>query len=135
MKKIIFSLIGFILIITSIVIVAHPFNRGKTLSYNQTRQKWGESAADYPTFKAGDLNTRSQMAASLLKDKSLIGKSVSYIRENLGSPDGFYFIDTYPAYIIQEGQNRAEETWQIVFRINGQNSTVRDIVVHKNCCE
>lgn len=135
MKKIVFSLAGFILIITSLVIVAHPFNRGRTLSYYETRQKWGEASVDYSKFKAGDLSTRSQMAASLLKDSSLIGKSVSYIRENLGSPDGFYFLDTYPAYIIQQGQSRAKETWQIVFRINGQNSTVRDIVVHKNCCE
>jgi hypothetical protein len=134
MKKIIFSISLAVLLSFTLALYAHPFNRGKTLSYKETKQKWGEIPVDYAKFKKGDLKTRSQMAASLLKDTSLLGKSVSYIRENLGGPDGFYFIDTYPAYIIQDGQSQTEETWQIVFRINGQSS-VRDIVIHKNCCE
>lgn len=134
MKKIIFSLSLIISLGFGLVLFAHPFNKGKTLSYKEAKIKWGAIPVDYAKFKNGDLKTRSQMSASLLKDKSLVGKSVTYIRDNLGAPDGFYFIDTYPAYIIQEGQSQNEETWQIVFRINGQSS-VRDVIIHKNCCD
>lgn len=45
-----------------------------------------------------------------------------------------HFIDTYPAYIIQSGKNKKEETWQIVFLLNSEYR-VRDIIVHKNCCD
>ena len=74
------------------------------------------------------------MAYSIIKDSKLLGKSVKFIRENLGDPDGFYFIDSYPAYIIQQGKNHEEETWQIVFKLN-EKYNVREIIVHKNCCD
>ncbi len=74
------------------------------------------------------------MAYEILMSKKFKGASVVDIREQLGPPDGFYFIDTYPAYIIQSGRNKKEETWQIVFLLNSEYR-VRDIIVHKNCCD
>ncbi len=74
------------------------------------------------------------MSYSIMTDKSLIGKSANFIETTFVRHDGFYFIDTYPAYIIQEGKNRTEETWQIVFKI-GKGYKVREIIMHKNCCD
>ena len=77
---------------------------------------------------------KASMAFAILTNKDLIGKPIEYIRESFGSPDGFYFIDSYPAYLIQEGKNHKEATWQIVFKLNDKYN-VREIIVHKNCCE
>ena len=74
------------------------------------------------------------MAYAIMTNKDLIGKSYEYIEENFGTHDGFNFIDTYPAYIIQDGKNHSEETWQLVFRMDNHYK-VRDIIMHKNCCE
>lgn len=134
MKKLTLSLILITLLTTTAILFASPFSKDTTLNAEEVKKKWGETSIDYVRFKTGDLKIKSQMAYSILKDKSLIGQHVKYIRANFGSPDGFYFIDVYPAYIIQEGQNRAEETWQIVFKLN-ENAKVREVVVHKNCCD
>lgn len=134
MKKylIAFAVVG--TLVFSAVIMAQSFWGGKTMSANQVRKKWGSDPVDMKKFKDGDISIKAKMAYSIMMDGSLIGKSGSYIRENLGDPDGFYFIDSYPAYIIQAGKDRTEETWQIVFKMNSKYE-VRDIIMHKNCCE
>lgn len=110
------------------------FMKGKTLTPEEVSQRWGNEKYDAQKFRDGDPKIKAKMSYSILTDKTLIGKSYTDIRNLFGPPDGFYFIDTYPAYIIQDGKNRDEEAWQIVFRI-GNGYKVRDIIVHKNCCE
>lgn len=117
-----------------ISLYAGSFWRGTTLSPKEVKEKWGDLAFNSSQFKAGPALIKSKMAYRILTDKSLLGKSVQYVRETFGSPDGFYFIDIYPSYIIQEGQNAEEETWQIVFMLN-KHFTVREIILHKNCCD
>lgn len=70
----------------------------------------------------------------LMNKKKYLGMPVEDVRTTFGKPNGFYFIDTYPAYFIQEGKTHKEETWQLVFLLD-ENSKVRDVIVHKNCCE
>lgn len=122
-------LVGF-----SLALMAQSFWGGKVLNPKEVKEKWGNEKLDLKKFKEGSVQVKSSMAYSILSDKTLIGKSIEYIRDNLGNPDGFYFIDSYPAYIIQEGKNHKEETWQIVFKLNDKYN-VREIIMHKNCCE
>lgn len=114
--------------------MAQSFWGGKTMSPTQVKAKWGAEKLDPVKFKVASTEEKSKMAYSIMIDKNLIGKSIEYVRDTFGAPDGFYFIDSYPAYIIQMGKNRSEETWQIVFKLNNKYE-VRDIIVHKNCCE
>ena len=133
MKKIGFTAIFLIGFIFTVWVYGQPFTEGKTLKSSEVKQRWGNEKYDPKKFKEGDAKLKSQMAYSIMTDKTFVGKSFTEIRELFGQPDGFYFIDTYPAYIIQEGKNKTEETWQIVFRI-GRGYKVRDVIVHKNCC-
>lgn len=115
----------------SAALMAQSFWKGQTLSAAQVAEKWGQEPLVLTKFKAGDYPTKAKMAYSILTDKSLIGKTKKYIVDNFGSYDGFYFIDSYPAYIIQD---EPKEVWQIVFKIDSDRR-IRDIIVHKNCCE
>lgn len=98
------------------------------------KKKWGAEKLDLEKFKLGNPETRSKYAFDIISNKSYLGKSVSSIRESFGAPDGFYFIDSYPAYLIQEGQSPKEDTWQLVFKLDA-NRKVKEVIVHKNCCE
>ncbi len=124
-------LISLIVFGVSAALMAQSFWKGQTMSANQVAEKWGQESLDMTKFKDGDYSIKSKMAYSILTDKSLIGKNKKYIVDNFGSYDGFYFIDSYPAYIIQD---QPKEVWQIVFKINSDRQ-VREIIVHKNCCE
>lgn len=108
---------------------------GKTLSAAQVQKKWGNKPLVEAEFKTAQPLQRAEMAYQILSNKKkYIGMDVDEIRKTFGAPDGFYFIDVYPAYIIQEGKTQKDETWQIVFMLNGQYK-VRDVIAHKNCCD
>ncbi len=132
MKKTRTFLISAIFLIVAAV-WAGPFWRGETLSATKVKKRWGQQSVDLAKFKNTKIENRANMAFNIMTDKSYIGKSVEEIRELFGSTDGFYFIDIYPAYLIQKDQLPKDETWQIVFRLNSKYK-VRDIIVHKNCC-
>lgn len=134
MKKLGISLLIAITVVFSIGLFAQSFWGGKTMSSREVMKKWGSDTLNMAKFKDGSADIKAKMAYSIMTDKSLIGKSFDYIRENFGAHDGYYFIDTYPAYIIQEGKNHSEETWQIVFKMDNHYK-VKSIIVHKNCCE
>jgi len=86
-------------------------------------------------FKTGDEKVRASMAYSILKNqKALRGKFVVDLRNDFGRPDGFYFSDVFPAYMIQRGHGDQDESWQLVFLPNKERK-VEDIIVHKNCCD
>lgn len=119
---------------TSFVIAQH-FWRGPTMSVSDVKKKWGDKKFDIDSFKNGTVNERSSMAYDLLKrQKEFKGKFYFKIRKLLGDYSGHYFSDMYPTYIIQEGKTHEEETWQLVFLID-RNEKIKEIIVHKNCCE
>jgi hypothetical protein len=113
---------------------AQPFFKDKTLNKTQVKAKWGSNKLDFSLFKNGKPADKAKMAYSILANKELIGKPIEFIRESFGTPDGFYFIDIYPAYIIQEGETNKDQTWQIVFKLN-EKYQVREVIVHLNCCD
>ena len=113
--------------------LVRPFGEVKLFQFSK-QKKWGDLSYTPEKFKSSPLADKAKMASSILLDKTLIGRTVEQVREKFGPPDGFYFIDSYPAYIIQEGKNQKEETWQIVFLHNAEYK-IREIIVHKNCCE
>lgn len=129
------------LIVVSIVVlafcglaVAKHFWRGKTMSVPAVEKTWGHDPFDACRFREGDAKTRSKMAKSMMSSKQFIGKSSEEIRKELGSWDGYYFPDMFPAYIIQDGRIEKGDTWQIVFLLD-QHQKVTEVIVHKNCCE
>lgn len=121
-------------LIFSFCLYAQSFWGGKTMSSNEVKAKWGSEKYDAKKFKEGTYDMKAKMAYSIMTDKNLIKKSFEEVKELFGPNEGFYFVDTYPTYIVQRGQNHNEETWQLVFRMD-RDFRVRDIIMHKNCCE
>ncbi len=123
------------ILITTIFIMCFAsghFWHGKTLSQFEVAKKWGKSKLDLGTFSKSDEKIRATMAYSILvNQKEFIGKSVTEIRNKFGQPDGFYFKDIFPAYLIQIAKSKNEEAWQIVFLLN-QDRNVTGVIVHKN---
>ncbi len=134
MKKYLFIFFLCMATVISVGTLAKSFWKGTTLSAPEVKKRWGSEKLDFSKFKNGSTKDKSSMAYAIINDKTLIGKPIEFVRENLGSPDGFYFIDIYPAYIIQEGGNHNEETWQIVFKLNSKYQ-VKEVFIHKNCCD
>lgn len=128
----IISIVVSALMLFSIISLAKSFWRGETLTAIQVEKKWSKQELNVSLFKNGDYGVRAQMAAALLKQQSqFYGLNLSEVREKFGMPDGFYFTDIYPAYIIQM---KPKDVWQIVFLLDKKN-LVNEIIVHKNCCE
>lgn len=132
MKKwILIALVG----VSAASLSAKHFWRGKTLSAQEVAQKWGVGEFDTTKFKTGDEKVRASMAYSaIIKKKDFVGKLVTDIRQQLGAPDGYYFSDVFPAYMIYRGQGEKEDSWQLVFLLSNERR-VSDVIVHKNCCE
>jgi hypothetical protein len=134
MKKIVAALFLGILVLGAVVMAKMSFVRGETMSEKDVCQKWGEKELDLVAFKNGSYVVRASMACSLLKNqKSYFNLKASEVEKAFGEADGYYFSDYYASYIIQRGKDHSEDTWQIVFLINGERKT-SEIAVHKNCC-
>jgi len=110
----------------------HP--RGVFLSVQKVEKRWGNKPFDPARFKTGDMTTRASMAASILKDKSFIGKTNEEIWALLGRHDGYYFSDLIPTYLIEDNSLKGGDSWQIVFFIDMEYK-VKSIRVHKNGSE
>lgn len=133
MKKTV-ALVTTIIVLSAGFVLAKQLWRGKLMPTAEVCKKWGDKEFDVALFKSGTPEVRASMACSLLKNqKPMLGKDISEIRTLLGDHDGYYFSDMYPAYLIQIGKNHSEESWQIVFMID-KGEDVKEVVVHKNCC-
>jgi hypothetical protein len=129
------SILTVILVLVFSVATAAHFWRGATLAEKDVEKRWGRAEFDADKFKNGDKKIRASMASVILKNKKLfIGKFVLDLRKELGDPDGFYFRDVFPAYMIQEIEDGNSESWQIVFLLNKERK-VDDVIIHKNCCD
>ena len=110
---------------------------GVLMNSKEVCNRWGGKKFDLKMFKSSMDNKklRASMACSLLKNqKKFVGKSRTDIRQLFGDPDGFYFSDIFPAFIIEKGKNKEENTWQILFMLN-EKYKVSKIVVHRACCD
>lgn len=117
------------------VIQAKHFWSGTLLKTEEVKKRWGDNSFNEKAFSDGSLTVRASMAFDIIKNKNkFIKTSVLDLRKKLGAPDGHYFSDTIPAYIIYEAKNKNESSWQIVFTIDEQRN-ITDVFVHKNCCD
>lgn len=83
---------------------------------------------------AEDEPTRAAMAYSLLRTQDdYVGMHRLEVRPLFGDPDGYYYTELQPAYLIETAKSMDEDSWQIVFLIDLEDN-VRKVVVHKNCC-
>ena len=99
-------------------------------------QRWGERPLDIAAFRSAeeDEATRAAMACSLLRTQDdYVGMSRLEVRPLFGDPDGYYYTEMQPAYLIETAKTMDEDSWQIVFLID-RDRNVRKVVVHKNCC-
>lgn len=104
------------------------------LTLKDVKKRWGHSNFDAAKFKNGSSEQRAKMAASILENpKHFVGKTVPELREMLGEQTGYYRLDMFPAYLIEEGKVQGDESWQILFLL-GDEYRIREIKVHKNCC-
>lgn len=130
------SIIG--LIVAGCLTLAYAskhFWRGEVMPIDKVGKTWGKGAFDLKKFKESGEKDRAKMAYSLVsQQKQYLGKDVTEIRSLFGDPDGFYFRDTFPAYIIQRRIHETDSAWQIVFLLDN-NFKVSEIFVHKNCCD
>ena len=111
---------------------AQGFWFGKTMTATAAEAKWGQEEFNVPRFKDAALTERGKMASALLRKKATwIGKSFHDVQSELGSPDGHYFSDMIPAYLIQVAETSQGETWQIVF-LPDNNYKIKDVIIHRN---
>lgn len=133
MKSKALALFLFLSLASVTYVFGQHFWRGETLSIKKVEKKWGNADFQPEKFKIATPIERAKMTYSLIQSKKYIGNSVSTIRKELGDPDGYYFSDVYPAYIITESGKKGDDIWQIVFLIDNLRN-VSDVIVHKNCC-
>lgn len=131
MKKVILATLSVLVVGYGCVSLAKHFWRGETKSVSAVEKQWGHEPFDAAKFKSGDYKARAKMAASMMTSKVLIGKSIDDIEKLLGTWDGYYFTDMFPAYIIQDGRIEKGDSWQIVFLLD-KNYKTSEIIVHKN---
>jgi hypothetical protein len=109
--------------------------RGETMPLAQVEKTFGHDEFSETAFRMANIEKRASMAASLIKHKSYYaGTSGWEIRKRLGDYSGHYFSEMYPTYLIHEAKDRADDTWQLLFVIDADEK-VKDIIVHKNCCD
>lgn len=108
--------------------------RGTFMSLQEAEKRWGNIPFNASAFKAARVSERAKMAVSLIKGKSMLGKTRDEIRSELGEFSGYYWNDTIPTYFIQEGWRSGEDSWQLVFFL-GRTHKVKEIKIHKNCCD
>lgn len=133
MKKIFLSLVCFFTLAVGGVLLAKEvkIDTGKTISYIDAKSRWGEEKFSLEQFRARSPNERIKMAINLLAQKDkYVGKTSTEIVNTFGRSDGFFFPDTFPAYIVYKNYEK-EEAWQIVFILN-YRAIVKDVILQKN---
>ncbi len=109
-------------------------DRGKFLTLQEIKKRWGEKPFSPNAFKAAPVKEKAAMAHDLIKRKTLIGKTAPEIKAFLGPTSGYFWSERIPTYFIEEGWGEQKDSWQLVFIID-EKERVTDVRVHKNCCE
>jgi hypothetical protein len=102
------------------------------------KEKWGNQKFDAEKYKNGDEKTKASMIADLVESKILIGTSVSDLTTLLGRKNGYFFDESYPAFIFIVGSppkkieknSFNEDTWQIVCLLN-KDQKVSEVLIHR----
>lgn len=100
---------------------------------SEARNRWTISAFNPAKFKAGGVKERATMAVSIISNHQMIGKTSDEVRSVLGDSSGFFWSDYIPAYLIEQGWDKGNDSWQLVFLLDPQGK-VNEVRIHKNCC-
>jgi hypothetical protein len=98
------------------------------------QKRWGQKPFSAELFKAGTPKDRASMAYSLIQGKTFIGKSAKEVKTMLGPTSGYFWSKRIPTYFIEEGWDKNQDSWQLVFLIDEQDR-VTEVKIHKNCCD
>jgi hypothetical protein len=124
-----------LLTLTSFTVIAHGDYLKKQIFMDlpQAERRYSSQTFSALSFKRGTSTERGKMAVSLIKGKAYVGKTSTEIKETLGDFTGYFFSESVPAYLIDEGWKEGKDTWQIVFLL-GDAGRVNDVRINKNCC-
>jgi hypothetical protein len=109
-------------------------SKDQFLSVSDAQNKWGKKDFNAKLFSQGDPKIRASMAASLVSSQHYVNRSLNEVRQELGKQTGYYFSDLIPAYAIGDLSQTRTETWQIVFFPDNSSKVVKEIKIHKKCC-
>jgi hypothetical protein len=108
--------------------------RNEFMKVEDAGRRWGKKKFDSKVFKTANSVERAGMTFDLIESKKYIDGSVDDVIRDLGEPDGHYFSESIPAYIIGEMSIKPTEMWQIVFIPSNDGKVVKQVRVHKKCC-
>ena len=103
------------------------------LSVAEVCGRWGERPLDVTAFRSAedDESTRAAMACSILRNRhEYVGAHRSEILKLFGHSTGYYYGDMTPAYLVEDAKTRAQESLEIVFRID-RDRKVSEIFVRR----
>jgi hypothetical protein len=132
-------LIGFLFTLTiavsGVALPAGTFSRNEFLSIKEAEKKWGKAQFDTKKFKEGNEAQKASMSVSLILSKRFIGKPLKSVRDELGSPDGYFENDAIPAYILTpDSKDKKTDVWQLIFLPDKDWKKIDEVKIHKNCC-
>ena len=105
MKKLVFFLFLFVILMshslwsTSDLYLANQ----EFMTTDRAITLWGHKPFSAEEFMKGTLAVRRSMAASLIENKGLIGKSPKQVKEALGDFTGYFWSKDIPAYFLNDG--------------------------------
>ena len=120
-----------------LLICSHAFSTEAFISFKDAKEKWGLQKFESEKFKTLGATplARAPMAVDLLQSQSLKKKKLDEIRQLLGNPDGYLFSEAILAYKIQTQKDAPNESWQLVFIPDENLKVVKEIKIHKRCCD
>lgn len=107
---------------------------GTIMSASEAKKLWGEKPFDEAKFRMGTAPERAAMASDLIEKKKFVGVPIDAIESKLGKSTGYFWNDSIPSYILNEGWKTDSDVWQLVF-LSDRDKRVREVLINKNCCD
>jgi hypothetical protein len=113
---------------------AEDFFQAKFMSVQEAEKRWGQKTFDANEFRSMPAEKRAPMAVDIVKRQLFVGQERSKVRQQLGSPDGYFFSDSIYAYKLDKFKEGMKEAWDIVFIPDQDFKKVKEVKIHKRCC-
>jgi len=107
---------------------------GDFMDLKTAEKKWKVSAFNKELFRKTAPEKRAPMAVDIVMRQVYVGEDMLKVREELGSPDSYFFSDTIYAYKIMAFPGENEENWHLVFIPDEKLEKVKEVRIHKKCC-
>jgi hypothetical protein len=122
-------------ILGAVAFAAEIYVGATFISVKEAKIKWGQKALVNEVFRRSKPEDRAPMAVDAIEKNAFKGKRVAEIREALGDPDGYFFSKSILAYLIQSYSKHKKEAWQLVFIPDDNLEMVKEVRIHKKCCD